>query len=70
MSLQEEDGVFIAEAIGGGLKSRALIRRGTLSRFERVSPAGIAITIFDSQHRIVRDGRCYYYSNSLLTAQT
>mmetsp|Transcript_17791 Transcript_17791/g.53615 ORF Transcript_17791/g.53615 Transcript_17791/m.53615 type:complete len:2186 (+) Transcript_17791:298-6855(+) len=55
----EGEGLYIVEAIGGGQRSRALIRRGTLTFLPRVSAAGIAITILDADQQVVKDGRVW-----------
>lgn len=44
-------GVFVVELIGGGISSRALIRKGRLRFLERVSSAGHVFRILDEERR-------------------
>ncbi|GAB5403646.1 MAG: hypothetical protein Aurels2KO_18770 [Aureliella sp.] len=41
------DGVWVVDLLGGGVRSRALVRRGGLSAVERMSDAGQQFAIFD-----------------------
>lgn len=55
--LQGKRGIFVIEAVGGGLKSRAVIHKGSLHHVARVSAAGTAVTILDDDMRALTDGR-------------
>jgi hypothetical protein len=56
--LQDKRGTFVIEVVGGGLKSRAVIRKGSLHHVARLSAAGTAVTIFDDDMQALTDGRC------------
>jgi hypothetical protein len=45
----DRPGVFVAEFIGNGKSSRAVIRKGALHFIERATAAGHAFTVFDEQ---------------------
>jgi len=48
-------GVFVVEFIGGGISSRALVRKGRLRFVERAGSAGHVFTVLDEDLRPVRD---------------
>src|SRR6185436_1461904 len=48
-------GVFVIEFIGGGISSRALIKKGRLRFTERVGSAGHVFTILDEEARPLKD---------------
>lgn len=48
-------GVYVVEFIGGGISSRALIRKGRLHFVERVGSAGHVLTVLDESARPLRD---------------
>jgi hypothetical protein len=48
-------GIFVIEFIGGGISSRALIRKGRLRFLERVGAAGHVFTILDEESRPLKD---------------
>ncbi len=48
-------GIFVVEFIGGGISSRALVRKGRLRFVERVGSAGHVFTVLDEDLRPVRD---------------
>lgn len=48
-------GVYIVELIGGGISSRALIRKGKLRFVERVGAAGHVFTVLDEARNVVTD---------------
>jgi hypothetical protein len=48
-------GVFVIEFIGGGISSRALIRKGRLRFTERVGSAGHVFTVLDENARPLKD---------------
>jgi len=48
-------GVYVVEFIGGGISSRALIRKGRLRFVERVGSAGHVLTVIDEASRPLRD---------------
>ena len=47
-------GLFVVEFIGGGISSRALIRKGRLRFLERIGAAGHVFTILDEDSKIGR----------------
>ena len=49
-------GIYVVEFIGGGISSRALIRKGRLRFLERVGSAGHVFTILDEDRVPVKDG--------------
>ena len=49
----ERPGVFVIEFIGGGISSRALIRKGRLGFIDRVGAAGHAFTVLDDQGHVL-----------------
>ncbi|KAJ4462901.1 putative Actin-binding protein F [Paratrimastix pyriformis] len=59
-------GVFVAEFIGGGKSSRAVIHKGSLRFVQRLSAAGHMFTIMDEANRVLpeatlwMDGREYH----------
>ncbi|GLC67679.1 hypothetical protein PLESTF_000590000 [Pleodorina starrii] len=63
--LKGRRGVWVVEVQGGGLQSRALLRRGSLAAVVRCSPAGMALTLFRedgspvAEPRVWVDGRVY-----------
>ncbi|MCB9712351.1 MAG: hypothetical protein H6712_00740 [Myxococcales bacterium] len=48
-------GVYVVELIGGGISSRALVRKGRLRMLERVGAAGHVLTVLDEQQRPLPD---------------
>ncbi len=48
-------GVYIVEFIGGGISSRALVRKGRLRFLERVGSAGHAFTVLDEDRNVLKD---------------
>ncbi|HVE41614.1 MAG TPA: hypothetical protein VNM14_17105 [Planctomycetota bacterium] len=48
-------GIFVIEFIGGGISSRALIRKGRLRFLERVGAAGHVFTVLDEDARPLKD---------------
>jgi len=48
-------GIFVIEFIGGGISSRALIRKGRLRFVERVGAAGQVFTVLDEDARPLKD---------------
>ncbi|HZE96631.1 MAG TPA: hypothetical protein VE981_06380 [Planctomycetota bacterium] len=48
-------GVFVVEFIGGGISSRALIRKGRLRFVERIGSAGHVFTVLDGASRPLRN---------------
>ncbi len=48
-------GVYVVEFIGGGISSRALVRKGRLRYLERVGAAGHVFTILDEQQSHLTD---------------
>ncbi|MFT5284219.1 MAG: hypothetical protein ACI8TQ_000375 [Planctomycetota bacterium] len=53
-------GVWIVDFIGGGISSRAVIRKGALSMLERQSAAGHLFQILDSKNQIISDGAIHF----------
>jgi hypothetical protein len=52
-------GVCVVELIGGGVSSRAVIRRGRLVCSQRVGAAGHVFTVFDEKRNQVKDARLW-----------
>lgn len=48
-------GVYVVEFIGGGISSRALVRKGRLRFVERVGAAGHAFTVLDEDRNVLKD---------------
>ncbi|HVO31522.1 MAG TPA: hypothetical protein VMV18_12335, partial [bacterium] len=48
-------GVYIVEMIGGGISSRALVRKGRLRFLERVGAAGHVFTVLDEDRNILKE---------------
>lgn len=48
-------GIFVIEFIGGGISSRALIRKGRLRHVERLGSAGHVFTVLDEASRPLKD---------------
>ncbi len=48
-------GVFVVEFIGGGISSRALIRKGRLRFVERIGASGHVFAILDEERRLLPD---------------
>ena len=48
-------GIFVIEFIGGGISSRALIRKGRLRFLERVGASGHVFTVLDEDSRPLKD---------------
>lgn len=68
--VQGKRGVFVVEAIGGGLKSRAVIRKGSLAHVSRVSAAGTAVTILDDDMQVVTGGRSAWFPSYASCSRT
>ena len=52
-------GVYVVDFIGGGVSSRAVIRKGGLRYVERVGSAGHVLTILDHAHKPVKGASVY-----------
>ncbi|MBI2923365.1 MAG: hypothetical protein HYY18_20095 [Planctomycetes bacterium] len=48
-------GAYIVEFIGGGISSRALVRKGRLRFLERAGSAGHVFTVLDENREVLRD---------------
>jgi hypothetical protein len=48
-------GVYVVELIGGGISSRALVRKGRLHCIEKPGPAGHQVRVLDESFRPLRD---------------
>lgn len=48
-------GAYIVELIGGGISSRALVKKGRLRFFERVGSAGHVFTVLNENREILQD---------------
>ncbi|MBL8735181.1 MAG: hypothetical protein JNL12_02010, partial [Planctomycetes bacterium] len=53
-------GTWIVELVGNGVRSRALIRKGSLSAVTRVTSAGHEFTVFDEQRTQRKDAVVWY----------
>ena len=55
----EARGTYVIELIGGGIASRALVRRGGLSYLSEDGPAGHYLTVVDESGRPIADPRAW-----------
>ncbi len=55
----KERGTYVLEFIGGGLRSRALVRKGTLRTLERTGAAGHVFTVLDDKDNVVETASLY-----------
>jgi hypothetical protein len=63
-------GVFVVDVVGGGLSSRAVIRKGALRVLERLSPAGHAFVVLDESNNQVATSQVeLWIDNSLFTGE-
>lgn len=51
----DEPGTYVVELIGGGVASRAIVRKGRLDLIERVGPNGHVFAVFDGERQQVMD---------------
>ncbi len=51
----DEPGTYVVELIGGGVASRAIVRKGRLDLIERVGPSGHVFAVFDGERQQVTD---------------
>ena len=51
----DEPGTYVVELIGGGVASRAIVRKGRLDLIERVGPSGHVFAVFDGERQQVMD---------------
>ena len=52
-------GVYVVDFIGNGISSRALIRKGNLRYFTRMTNAGQLVTVLDDSNQMVQDARLW-----------
>lgn len=62
-------GVWLVEFVGGGKRSRALVRKGSLYAVERLSAAGHALRIVDEAGRPVPDGTVWMQGRSYVPGE-
>ena len=63
-------GVYVIDLIGNGRSSRALIRKGRLYYLVQTSPAGQGFTIFDENHRQVRNASVWLAGHEYLAEKS
>ena len=54
-------GLFVAELVGNGKTSRAVIKKGSLTVINRFTVAGILMYILDHNKKICKGGRTGFY---------
>eukprot|EP00930_Biecheleria_cincta_P022682 TRINITY_DN16533_c0_g1_i1.p1 TRINITY_DN16533_c0_g1~~TRINITY_DN16533_c0_g1_i1.p1 ORF type:complete len:2187 (+),score=429.21 TRINITY_DN16533_c0_g1_i1:62-6562(+) len=60
--LAGRSGLFVLDLVGSGLRSRAVIRKGTLSLVHRTSPVGHVAYVLGPDRQVVREGARLYLS--------
>ncbi len=66
----KKPGLYVVEASGGGLSSRALVRKGVLRAAERVTAAGHRFTVYDEKGRLMKDVVCLLDGRSFVADET
>lgn len=52
-------GIYVVDLIGGGLRSRALIRKGDLYAVHEIGPAGLEFRVFDETRTLRKDAELW-----------
>lgn len=66
----KKPGLYVVEISGGGLSSRALVRKGLLRATERVTAAGHCFTSYDEEGRLMKDAVCLVDGRSFVADET